>query len=79
MSRIRFVMIIIVCAGISLSAIAATRLSTHRVSPPVAFSDHWRNDAADNFEECVAFPQPIGLRRTAPVVRPLEIIQCSAR
>jgi len=78
MSRIRFVMVVIVGAGISLTGIAATRLSTHQVLPPVVSADHGRNNSADNFEQCLVFPQPIGLRRAAPVVPPQQIIQCFA-
>jgi hypothetical protein len=80
MSRARFATVAFVGAGISLSAIAASRLIIHQTAP-AAGVDHRapENILACDFDQYLTFRQPIGSRPVASVVHPMEMIQCDGR
>jgi len=79
MSRAGFATAIIIGAGISLSAIAATRLVTHRALQAADAGDHGPDDFACDIEHYLTFGQPIGPRHIAPAIRPLEVNPCAGR
>jgi hypothetical protein len=76
MSRANFTTAIIIGAGISLSAIAATRMTTHAPLPAASAGNRDHEDPACAMEQYFTLRQPLDQVQDTVAFHPLVLFRC---